>query len=266
MDTTIFTNARLLTQQSDDQTSIDLYNVMVVEAGRIAHIGNKGDAEIQLAEQRDATVIDLGNRIVIPGFIDGHTHLLFSGLSLRKLDLSGCKSLQQIREAITRYAQDNPTIPRILCRGCHQPSTSGLALASMLDDLDPRPILIEALDLHSSWCSTAALLELPVEEIKAACGHNIVCDRNGTPTGLLMEDAHIGYVSPHLSQSYTAEEKQASLEDAFRALTEAGIRELSIWPWILTRGKLCVFIEKRRASLSMLRHTGISHTAKTVPC
>jgi hypothetical protein len=31
--------------------------------------------------------VDLQNRIVLPGFIDGHVHILNFGMSLQKLDL-----------------------------------------------------------------------------------------------------------------------------------------------------------------------------------
>ena len=51
--------------------------------------------------------------------------------------------------------------------------TSGKALASMIDDLDPRPIYINSKDLHSTWCNSAALLEMGVQEMEDPAGGNI---------------------------------------------------------------------------------------------
>jgi predicted amidohydrolase YtcJ len=42
--------------------------------------------------------------------------------------------------------------------------TGGVGLASMLDDIDPRPIFIDSKDLHFAWCNTAALEELGVQD------------------------------------------------------------------------------------------------------
>lgn len=222
MGCTVFVHGRFLVHDQHSPTCPEFKGCIVVEEGKITHLGHESDDVPQVARQNGAEVVDLEHRMVIPGFIDGHTHLMFLGLSLTKLDLSGCKSLTQIRTAISDYAKTNPNLPRLLCRGWHQPSTDGLALASMLDDLDPRSIFIESLDLHSTWCNTAALSELPIEEIKQVCGHHISCDEDGNPTGLLAENAQTGYIWPHLVRSCAAADKQSALELAFQSLVEAG--------------------------------------------
>jgi imidazolonepropionase len=50
---------------------------VVVRAGRIEKIGRR--AEIESTLEADTQVIDAGGRIVLPGFVDAHTHPVFGG-------------------------------------------------------------------------------------------------------------------------------------------------------------------------------------------
>lgn len=219
---TVFTNGRLFGDAKDAAEDAVYHDSMVINGSNIIHVGKETDELAQQAKQAGANVIDLENRVVVPGFIDSHVHMLFFGLSLKKLDISQCTSLEDIRSAISKYAKEHPDMPRIQCKGWMQSVTDGEGLASWLDDLDPRPIYIESFDLHSSWCSTAALKELPVEEMKATCGELVTCDEAGNPTGLLAETAQSVFVWPHLVGACTAQEKQAALQSAFEAYIEAG--------------------------------------------
>ena len=67
--------------------------------------------------------------------------------------------------------------------------TPGGVTAAMLDDLDPRPIFIDAGSLHSCWCNTAALEELEVDGMPDPAGGKIYRDADGKPSGLLDEGA-----------------------------------------------------------------------------
>lgn len=220
----VFVNGRVFASGDGQRETTDFAECMVVVGDKISYVGSKSDKPVEQAIRDGAEVVDLNDRVVIPGFIDAHTHLLFFGLSLRKLDLTDCTSLELVRSAITTYAKQHPEMPRVLCRGWHQPSTGRLALATMLDDLDPqhRPIYVEALDLHSTWVNTAALNELPLEEAPNFGSHQIPCDENGKPTGLFAEAGQTDIVWPFLNEKYTDDEKQAALQEAFDAYLAAG--------------------------------------------
>jgi len=49
---------------------------VLVRGGRIAAVGRRRDIE-RLGESRRAPRLDLGGRVVLPGFVDSHTHLIF---------------------------------------------------------------------------------------------------------------------------------------------------------------------------------------------
>ncbi|KAF3048281.1 hypothetical protein E8E12_011617 [Didymella heteroderae] len=222
--TRVFVNGRILASSDVQKETTNFADCMVLEGDKILHIGSKSDEPVQEIIQSGAEVTDLENRIIIPGFIDAHTHLLFFGLALRKLDLTNCSSLELVKSVISRYAREHPEMTRILCRGWHQPSTGRLALATMLDNLDPqqRPIYVEALDLHSTWVNTAALKELPRDHAKDLDNRQVPCDKNGNPTGLFAEGGQTDIVWPYLNEKYTEEDKQAALRKAFKAYIAAG--------------------------------------------
>jgi predicted amidohydrolase YtcJ len=213
----ILTNGRF-PGQAEEHT----HDCMVVQGSKIAYVGSENHNAVQKAKSQGAQVVDLKNRVVLPGFIDSHVHLLFFGLSQQKLDLGGCKSLEEIRQRISGYAAQNPNLPQILCRGWLQSATEGVALASDIDDIDSRPIFIDANDLHSAWCNTPALKLLPIDEIKATCPEHLTVDENGNPTGLLAEQAVTAYIWPYLVQSLSMDEKLEALERAIDAYSAEG--------------------------------------------
>ena len=214
---TVLTNGRFLNR---DHTSHQ--ECVITQDSKITYIGSENDEVVQKAKSNGAEVVDLNNKVVLPGFIDSHVHLLFFGLSQQKLDLGGCKSLEEIRKRISAFAKKNPDLPHILCRGWLQSATDGVALASMIDDIDPRPIFIDANDLHSAWCNTAALKKLPIEEMRQKVPEFVTWDKDGNPTGLLAEAAVTAYIWPFLIQSLSMDEKLEALEQAIDAYSAEG--------------------------------------------
>ncbi|TQN65398.1 putative amidohydrolase YtcJ, partial [Colletotrichum shisoi] len=136
---------------------------LVVKDGVITYVGDASAAEVRAAIDEGAQVRDVGGRTVLPGLVDGHIHLTQLGQTLQKLKLDDCKSLEDIRRTIRDYAAANPDHKRIFCSGWMRFMTPEGALAELIDDLDPRPVLITAKDLHSTWANTAALKELDLD-------------------------------------------------------------------------------------------------------
>ncbi|RDW57101.1 hypothetical protein BP6252_13847 [Coleophoma cylindrospora] len=218
----LFQNGRFfLTPDDEHSTTCTFATAMLVENGVIAHIGGENDLPILQAKEKNVSVMDLEKRIVLPGFVDGHMHILMHGQTMAKLDVKDCRSLEQIQDTVRAYAEANPTLPRILAHGWQQCYTDGLALATMLDEVDPRPIFIDALDLHSTWCNTAALKELDVEEADDPVGGHIHRDANGKPSGLLSEGAAVQSWH-HIATLTTLQEKVELMRKGLQSYSAQG--------------------------------------------
>lgn len=214
---TIYRNGRVFTG-SDDKFA----NCMIVKDGLIQHVGDEGHPTVTQVREGKPNEVNMQGKTILPGFIDGHMHLMLLGQSLKKLGLENCKNLEDIRTTIKAYAVSEPSVPRILCRGWMHSMTNGEALASMLDDLDERPIFIDSKDLHSTWCNSAALKELNVEDKDDPAGGKICRDENGKTSGLLSETAAQIYAWPHVANVSSMADKLEAIKGAVAAYTAVG--------------------------------------------
>lgn len=201
---------------------MSFHDVLVVRDGKIAYIGAADAPEIQSFKDAGSEVKDLGGRHVLPGFIDGHMHFLLLGQSLNKVQLDGSRDLADIRARITSWAKLHPDKDRILCSGWMHSMTDNEAKASMLDDLDPRPIYVDSKDLHSCWCNSAALEEMGIQEMENPAGGTIERDADGNASGLLSEACILLIVWPYLAKVLPLEDKVAALKAAVKAYYAVG--------------------------------------------
>ena len=73
---------------------------IVTDGGRIAFVGS--DAEAAAFAGTDAATVELDGRVVVPGFIDAHTHLVMMGEALGKVGLTDARTLPEIQQRILR--------------------------------------------------------------------------------------------------------------------------------------------------------------------
>lgn len=231
---TLFTNGKIFLSGVKPGTNAGLHrppsfaSCMLIRDSQIEHVGSESDEPIAaaLTSNSNVTVHNLQGKTILPGFVDGHMHLMLLGQALNKLDLGNCKSLADIRAAIKTYAGANPAMPRILCRGWMHIMVPDGAKASDLDDLDVtgqnRPILMDSKDLHSTWCNTAGIAELGAQDWADVPGGIIERDADGRLTGVFSEAANITYVWPYLASVASMDERMAAIRAAVAAYHEAG--------------------------------------------
>lgn len=232
---TLLTNGRIFQTSANSTTGKDqeatfATSLLIGTDGTIRHIGssNNDDEEEIIASARasGAKVHDLHGKTVLPGFFDGHIHLLLLGLSLNKVDLDHCKDLEDIRQTIKDYAKSHPDVPRIMCKSWMHTQTPGGVDHSMLDDLDPRPIFVDTNDLHGCWCNQAAIDELDrglgIGTMSDPPGGTIHRDEEGKPTGFFEEAVVFTMVWPFMSRISTVEERAAAMEKAIEVYNAGG--------------------------------------------
>ena len=111
----LFKNGRIFSPNGSTNT-LNLLPCMIIHNGHVAFLGQEADLPSQVDEKASSQVIDLRDRVVLPGFIDGHMHLLLTGSSLQKVDLTPCKNLDDIRQKIKEAAKADFNASRILCK------------------------------------------------------------------------------------------------------------------------------------------------------
>jgi hypothetical protein len=144
------------------------------------------------------------------------------GRSLSKVDLRYCKNIDEIRSTIAKFAARHPSASIIFARGWIQDVTDGKALASMLDGVDPRPIFIDANDLHSTWCNYPALESLDLDGTPDPHGGRILRDEQGKASGLLLESATSEIVWPYIARCTAKDERVDHITQALSAYASAG--------------------------------------------
>jgi predicted amidohydrolase YtcJ len=218
---TLFFNGRIFaTAMAGPDDSPTFVDSMLVKNGSIIAIGSYAEVISKSTSAFESR--DLQQHIVLPGFIDGHMHLLLLGQSLRKLELKQCKSLEDIKATIKAYALAHPDAPSIQCKNWMHFMTPDGVTAAMLDDIDPRPIFIDASSQHSCWCNNAALKELGVADLPDPAGGTIYRNADGSPSGLLDEGAMMSIIWPYQAVSASKEARIQAIRAAIQEYNSAG--------------------------------------------
>ncbi|MFS0770707.1 amidohydrolase [Sphingomonas sp. 1P08PE] len=136
---------------------------------------------------------DMKGRVLLPGFVDAHGHVMELGFSAVLLDLSDTKSLDQAKAKIAAYAAANPDRKWILGGGWNQEAW-GLGRFPTAADLDgvvaDRPVFLSRIDGHASWANSAAIKAAGVTAATAApSGGRIEKGAGGAPAGVFVDAA-----------------------------------------------------------------------------
>ncbi len=104
-------------------------------------------------------LIDLGGRLVLPGFIDSHAHASETVGDVFGVRLKGLASLEEYVAAVRDFAADHPELPAIRGWGWSNVVAPGRGpTATALDAaVADRPALLISEDGHSLWANSLAL-------------------------------------------------------------------------------------------------------------
>lgn len=216
--TTRYLNGRIFTADPDPAQA--WAEVFVIDGETITYVGT-GEG----APAADETV-DLAGRLVLPGFIDAHTHLLMAGAALGQVPLTAARSLDEIQALLSAARAANPDAAVLRGRGWLFDSVpDGAPTAAMIDAvIDDIPVYLDANDYHSCWVNSAALAELGItRETPDPIGGYFARDAAGEPTGLLYETAATQYAWAHRDETTTDADRDADVERVIDAYLAAGV-------------------------------------------
>jgi hypothetical protein len=75
------------------------------------------------------TVIEARDRVILPGLMDAHIHVMHTGESAYYVDLSDCNSIAELQEAVRSHSLKNPRLPWIMGINWDQVSLISLSLS-----------------------------------------------------------------------------------------------------------------------------------------
>jgi predicted amidohydrolase YtcJ len=217
----LYVGGRVFTADSENPWA----EALLTDADLIVAVGTLRECEDVAGVAGDVERIDVTGCVVMPGFVDGHSHLLMTGSALGKAQLRTATTLEEIRRRLVEWAEANPDEPYVL-------GTSFLFDAvpdneptrQMLDDLFPdRPVFIESFDFHCGWVNTAALTMMEITgETPDPIGGEIRRDPvTGEATGYLLETALHRHMWSFLERTDDPT-RDRHLATAMRALNVSG--------------------------------------------
>jgi hypothetical protein len=165
------------------------FSNMVFDAGKVVAIG----AQELLQKYPNATFIDGQNKVLLPGLIDAHGHVMGLGETLLQVDLRESKSALDAAKMVQAYAKTQQKLAWVTGRGWNQVLWPGKAYptASLLDEyVNDKPVMLSRVDGHASWVNTKALEIAGItKDTLDPPGGKIVRDKQGNPTGVLIDNA-----------------------------------------------------------------------------
>jgi len=198
---------------------------VAVRGGLIQAVGSTG--EIQALVGPDTRVVELNGRMVLPGFIDSHTHFIPGGFQLSSVDLRDAATPAEFSGRIGAFAQTLPAGSWITGGDWDHEMWGGeLPNREWIDSLTPEhPVLVSRLDGHMALANSLALKLGGVTAATAVpSGGEMVLDPvTGEPTGILKDEA-MGLVSSVIPAN-TEEELDRALDAAIDRALSLGVTQ-----------------------------------------
>ncbi len=185
----ILYNGNIVTVDKDNPR----IEAVAVKGNRIRCVGKS--EEILALKNPDTQIVDLEGKTVVPGFNDSHMHLLSYGLSLERVNLNGCRSIEEMLDRVRAFIKEK-NIPEgewVQGRGWNQSLFKEKRLPSR-EDLDrvskAHPIVLTRTCGHLCVVNTRALQIARIfDNPPEVEGGGIDKDEKGAPRGILREMA-----------------------------------------------------------------------------
>lgn len=205
MDRTVIQNVTGYTFYED---TLREFSAIAFEEGKVVDVYT----DTSFNDSGDIKIIDGQGKVMLPGLIDAHAHVMGLGFQQIHVNLAGIPSLEEALRQVEEYASDYPDLNWIEGRGWNHThwDINRFPTAEELDKFEnERPVWLTRVDGHAGWANSKAMeLAGITAETEAPQGGEIIRDENGEPTGIFV-DAAMDLIASEIPEPTTRERKLA---------------------------------------------------------
>ena len=210
---TIFYNGIIRTL--DDSNTV--FEAVGITDGKISFLGTNEEAAHVSCE----TKIDLQGKLMLPGFVDSHMHMLHYSFVEKSVKLFDCKSVEDALELARKRLDETKDTPLtwLFCRGWNHErfDVPRYPLKAELDALSTEiPIIMVRVCGHVAVCNSCGL-----ELLKKIPQFDEIKQDVNEETGLIKENAVQFYYS--VLEAPSQEEVEEFIKHGIKKLNECGI-------------------------------------------
>jgi len=190
---------------------------IVIRNNIIMFAGKKKEAKELIDSNTE--ILDYGEKLILPGFIDSHVHFMMGGASLNSLDLAAVKSKEEFIESCRKFL-GNEKVKWLLGGNWNQQQFDIIELPNKnwVDEFTgDTPLFLTRSDLHMGVANSKALsLSRISKDTPDPEGGVIERDEKGEPTGILKDSAmsFIYDIIPPKSEAELRKELTLALDEA----------------------------------------------------
>lgn len=208
---------------------------VAVKADKIVFAGS--EEEVRSFIDDKTSVIELQGKILTPGFIEGHGHIMGVGYNELNLDLMNVRSYDEMIEQVKQAVSKVQPGQWIVGGGWHQDKwevtpdkmVKGFPLHHKLSEVSPNnPVFLRHASGHAGFANAKAMEIAGVNQLSnekldhdQSEGGEIIRDALGNPTGLFNERA-MTLIARHIPENTEESDRQA-LDLALKACLRNGI-------------------------------------------
>ncbi|RNB78230.1 amidohydrolase [Brevibacillus panacihumi] len=215
----VFTNAVVYTVDRNRNVA----QAVAIRGDKIVYVGTDEGAKKYIGSKTKVT--DLQGKMILPGFIDSHTHASKTTGLIYSIDLYDGGSIEEYLHIIEAFVKEHPHEKALQGRGWSNPVAPGIGPKKEdLDKVVPDvPLALTSDDGHSLWVNSAAMkLAGITKDTPNPEGGIIERDpKTGEPSGTLREKA-MDLVLAKIG-GYTVEQYKSGIEEYQLKAVERGV-------------------------------------------
>jgi predicted amidohydrolase YtcJ len=161
-------------------------SVIAIKDGKIVYVGD--DAAVYSASEK----IDLGGKLVVPGFTDNHTHFLSAGYGLSSVKLKDAMTKEEFIKRIADFCKSHPDSTWVMEGSWDHENWGGeLPSKEWIDSVTgDHPLFISRYDGHMAFANSKAMALAGISATTPSPDGGVIRkDSKGEPTGIFKDAA-----------------------------------------------------------------------------